>query len=143
MVSFITACQGGAVLSAAHRSIVVHVVERMAVAVRHSRWLERADGSGRRCAPSTTLCIRRRPERAREGHERHGQNPRPACCRGVKEEYEPDLAQPVSEFQPGDTFVDVGTYIGFTPLPRPNVWAAGARGGWTKPGELTRSLKRM
>lgn len=92
----------------------MHVVERMAVAVRHSRWLERADWVWETVRPLYNVCVsvggRNGLVRVMNGTDRILVLPR---CRGVKEEYEPEVWRSlISEFQPGDTFVDVGTYIG-------------------------------
>src|SRR6266404_1064656 len=86
----------------------------MAVAVRHSRWLERADWVWETVRPLYNVCVsvggRNGLVRVMNGTDRILVLPR---CRGVKEEYEPEVWRCLmSEVRRGDTFVDVGTYIG-------------------------------
>src|SRR6266404_3630214 len=92
----------------------MHVAERMASALRHSRWLEQAGWVWVAVRPiynaSVSVVGRNGLVRVMNGTDRILVLPR---CRGVKEEYEPEVwRRLISEFQPGDTFVDVGTYIG-------------------------------
>src|SRR6266404_2940981 len=92
----------------------MHVAERMASALRHSRWLEQAGWVWEAVRPiynaSVSVVGRNGLVRVMNGTDRILVLPR---CRGVREEYEPDVRRSLmSEVRVGDTFVDVGTHIG-------------------------------
>jgi len=92
----------------------MHVAERMASALRHNRWLDHADWIWEAVRPiydaSVSVVGRNGLVRVMNGTDRMLVLPR---WRGVKEQYEPEIWRSLmSEARCGDTFVDVGTYIG-------------------------------
>jgi FkbM family methyltransferase len=92
----------------------VHALERIGFAIRHSRWLERADGlwNGVRPMYDTLLSLTYRNGVLRiiNGSDAIRLLPR---YRGITEVYEPEVWGHLMQcVQPGDIIADVGAYVG-------------------------------
>ena len=96
----------------------MHTLEKVGAAIRHSRWLEHADGLWSSVRPVydalIPLLFRNGVERIINGSDRVRLLPR---HRGVPEVYEPDVWHHLMQsVRPGDVVADVGAYIGLYTL---------------------------
>jgi FkbM family methyltransferase len=96
----------------------MHALERIGIAIRHSRWLERADGLWDAVRPMyeslISLMYRNGILRVINGSDAIRLLPR---YRGITEVYEPDVWRHLMQcVQPGDVVADVGAYVGLYTL---------------------------
>lgn len=96
----------------------MHALERVGIAIRHSRWLKRADAlwNGVRPMYDTVLSLTHRKGilRVMNGSDAIRLLPR---YRGITEVYEPEVwAHLMQCIQPGDVVADVGAYVGLYTL---------------------------
>jgi FkbM family methyltransferase len=96
----------------------MHALERIGIAIRHSRWLERADGLWNGVRPMydslLSLTYRNGVLRVINGSDAMRLLPR---YRGISEVYEPEVWGHLMQcVQPADVVADVGAYVGLYTL---------------------------